>query len=123
MGADKGGNISMFDDFDIDYNQYKYLIETRMSGCLTKAASALVIKRAQGTLVAPTVPTFVAGTGVITIPTKTGVAYSLDGTPISAGAQTPLASGVTGEVTAAPTTGYYFAHNTDNDWSFTASVR
>lgn len=44
MGADKGGKVSMFDDFDIDYNQYKYLIETRMSGCLTKPKSAVVFK-------------------------------------------------------------------------------
>lgn len=46
-GADKGGQISMFDDFDIDYNQYKYLMETRMSGCLTHPKSALVIETKQ----------------------------------------------------------------------------
>lgn len=45
IGADKGGAISMFDDFDIDYNQYKYLIETRCSGALTKLSSALVIEQ------------------------------------------------------------------------------
>jgi hypothetical protein len=45
VGADKGGDISMFDDFDIDYNQYKYLIETRVSGALTKVKSAMVIRR------------------------------------------------------------------------------
>ncbi len=44
-GADKGGKVSMFDDFDIDYNQHKYLIETRMSGALTKPKSALVIEK------------------------------------------------------------------------------
>jgi hypothetical protein len=44
LGADKGGAVSMFDDFDIDYNQYKYLLETRCSGCLTKPKSALVIE-------------------------------------------------------------------------------
>ena len=43
IGADKGGSLAMFDDFDIDYNQQKYLIETRMSGALTKPYSALVI--------------------------------------------------------------------------------
>ena len=47
IGADKGGAIGMFDDFDIDYNQYKYLIETRCSGALTIPKSALVIERAQ----------------------------------------------------------------------------
>jgi hypothetical protein len=42
IGADKGGEINMFDDFDIDYNQYKYLMETRISGALTVPHSALV---------------------------------------------------------------------------------
>lgn len=45
IGADKGGQVAMFDDFDIDYNQYKYLIETRVSGALTKPKSALIIER------------------------------------------------------------------------------
>ena len=43
VGADKGGAIAMFDDFDIDYNQQKYLIETRCSGALVKPFSAVVI--------------------------------------------------------------------------------
>lgn len=44
-GADKGGQISTFEDFDIDYNQNKYLIETRLSGSLLNPKSALVIER------------------------------------------------------------------------------
>lgn len=44
VGADKGGAVNMFDDFDIDYNAQKYLIETRASGALTKPFSALVIE-------------------------------------------------------------------------------
>lgn len=44
VGADKGGAVNMFDDFDIDYNQMKYLIETRCSGALTKPYSAIVLK-------------------------------------------------------------------------------
>ena len=44
VGADKGGAINMFDDFDIDYNQMKYLIETRCSGALVKPYSAIVIE-------------------------------------------------------------------------------
>lgn len=43
VGADKGGDINLFDDFDIDYNQYKYLMETRISGALIKPFSALTI--------------------------------------------------------------------------------
>ena len=46
VGADKGGSINMFDDFDIDYNQQKYLIETRCSGALTKPYSAIALKTA-----------------------------------------------------------------------------
>ena len=44
VGADKGGSVNMFDDFDIDYNQMKYLIETRCSGALVKPYSAIVIE-------------------------------------------------------------------------------
>ena len=46
MGADKGGSVNMFDDFDIDYNQMKYLMETRCSGALTVPYSAIVLKKA-----------------------------------------------------------------------------
>lgn len=45
VGATAGGAVSMFDDFDIDFNQYKYLIETRCSGTLTVPKSAIVIER------------------------------------------------------------------------------
>ena len=44
VGADKGGAVNMFDDFDIDYNQMKYLIETRCSGALVVPKSAIVFK-------------------------------------------------------------------------------
>jgi hypothetical protein len=61
IGSDKGGNVTLFDDFDIDFNQYKYLIETRCSGALVKLKSALVVK--QGTFV-PATP----GTDHIIVP-------------------------------------------------------
>lgn len=48
VGADKGGSVNMFDDFDIDYNAQKYLIETRCSGALTTPASAIVIEAEVG---------------------------------------------------------------------------
>lgn len=48
VGTDKGGEITSFDDFDIDYNQYKYLLEGRMSGSLTKPKSAIVLRKASG---------------------------------------------------------------------------
>lgn len=47
VGADKGGAVNMFDDFDIDYNRYKYLIETRCSGALTKPYAAVALEFVQ----------------------------------------------------------------------------
>lgn len=125
VGADNGGNVSMFDDFDIDYNQYKYLIEGRMSGTLTKPKSALVIKRETGaTVVTPQVPTFNANTGVVTIPNQTGVVYKNGDTDatLSSGAQTAIAAGATITIVAVPATGYAFPHNTDADWDFTRNA-
>lgn len=60
VGADKGGAVSMFDDFDIDYNKEKYLIETRMSGALTRPKSAVVLEY-EVTTPTPTPPTPPAG--------------------------------------------------------------
>jgi len=124
MGADRGGSVSLFDDFDIDYNQYKYLIETRMSGALTKFKSALVFVRSAGTMVDPAVPTFNATTGVVTIPATTGVVYINQDTNavLTAGAQPAVAAGETISVEATPADGYYFPHNTDADWDFTRNV-
>jgi HK97 family phage prohead protease len=116
FGADKGGGISMFDDFDIDYNQYKYLMETRCSGCLTKAKSALVFWRATGTLATPTAATFVQGTNTITIPTSTGVTYLIDGEIHAAGTHVITEDAV---VEATADDGYYFAPNQTVSWSFT----
>ena len=48
VGADKGGQVSMFEDFDIDYNAQKYLIETRCSGALIKPFSAIVLEANSG---------------------------------------------------------------------------
>ena len=46
LGANKGGELNFFDDFDIDYNQMKYLYETRLSGALTKPKSAIIFVKA-----------------------------------------------------------------------------
>ena len=48
VGADKGGAVNFFDDFDIDYNQQKYLIETRCSGALIKPFSAMAVELVDG---------------------------------------------------------------------------
>jgi hypothetical protein len=45
VGADKGGAVTMFEDFDIDFNQEKYLIETRVSGALIRPKSAIALER------------------------------------------------------------------------------
>ena len=121
VGADKGAAIGLFDDFDIDFNQYKYLIETRISGALTRYKAALAVLRANGTEVSPTVPTFVTSTGVLTVPSVTGVVYKNDETnaTLTAGAQTAIASGDSVYVRAYPATGYYFPHNFDATWSYT----
>ena len=53
VGADKGGAVNMFDDFDIDYNQQKYLIETRCSGALTVPYSAIAVEHTLPTASTP----------------------------------------------------------------------
>lgn len=122
IGADAGGEISFFDDFDIDYNQYKYLLETHVSGALVKIRSALIIKKtaaSSDTLATPAAPTFVASTNVVTIPSTTGVVYKnfVSGATLSAGAQSALTSGQKLVVVAYPDTGYYLAHN-EYKWTF-----
>jgi HK97 family phage prohead protease len=123
IGADKGGEVNLFDDFDIDYNQYKYLIETRISGALVKLKSALILKKVASAdvLVDPiTDPTFVEATGVVTIPAQTGVVYK-NGTTnatLTAGAQSALAAGASLKVVAVPASGYFFATNADDEWTF-----
>lgn len=121
IGADRGGALSMFDDFDIDYNQYKYLMETRISGALTKPKSAVVIKRTTGTTVTPPTPEFDEETNTLTVPNATGVSYFNVTDPFN---EVALADGSdvviteTTDVEARPDTGYNFPHNTDADWTF-----
>jgi hypothetical protein len=121
VGADNGGQVSMFDDFDIDYNQEKYLIETRVSGALTRPKSAIALRMASGRTVTPTTPTFSTTTGVLTIPAQTGTVYTNadTGTTLTTGAQTAIASGATVDVEAVPAAGYGFTHDAETEWSFT----
>jgi hypothetical protein len=120
VGTDRGGELNMFEDFDIDYNQQKYLLETRMSGALVRPKAALVIKKtaAANVLVEPVEPAFNSTTGVVTIPTKTGVVYkNSSGTTLTAGDQTALAAGASTTVYAQPASGYYFETDTAT-WVF-----
>jgi hypothetical protein len=123
VGADKGGEISLFDDFDIDYNQYKYLIETRISGALTKIRSAQVVKKvASGAaLVVPVEPGF--DDNVITPATTTGVTYKRADTDatVTTGAPITLNSTTLTSLTiyAVPASAsYYFANNVEDQWTF-----
>lgn len=61
IGADKGGAVNMFDDFDIDYNQLKYLIETRCSGAMIKPFGAIALEHTTSSSVS------VASTSVTTV--------------------------------------------------------
>jgi Caudovirus prohead serine protease len=120
IGADKGGEVNFFDDFDIDYNQYKYLYETRISGALTKIRSAMAIKRAPSgaALVTPEKPDF-DGTTVI-VKTTAGVTYKNKdtGTTLTTGSPVTLAAGDSLTVQAEPAAGKYFANNQDDEWTF-----
>jgi len=127
VGADKGGEVNMFDFFDIDYNQFKYLMETRVSGAMTRYRGALSVIEFTGTglLPDPAAPTFDEVTGVGTIPAFSGlhltyVTVADDGTLSSAltvGAQAAIASGAYVTYRAVPDSGYEFS--TDNfQWTF-----
>lgn len=124
IGADSGGQVTMFDDFDIDYNNHKYLIETRISGALTRLKSALVLNKvaASVTLLTPEDPTFNTITGVVTIPNQTGVQYedaSNPGVALTPGAQAALTSGQSLEVIAVPASASYaFNTNAEDEWLF-----
>lgn len=123
VGSDKGGDVALFDDFDIDYNKNKYLIETRISGALVKPKSALVLLKtaSNAVLTAPVAPTYNTGTRVITVPTTTGVVYKNadTGATLTAGAQTALVAGQVFNVKAEPTTGYFFETDSADEFKFT----
>lgn len=126
VGADKGGQTTMFDDFDIDYNQYKYLIETRLSGALVKVKSALVVRSVAAgvTLVTPTAPDFDATTGELTINNTTGVVYKHGATTVNnAGSPYTVDPGDTWVIDATPSSSSYAIAVSDQDqWTFTADA-
>jgi hypothetical protein len=123
VGATKGGEVSMFDDFDIDYNRQKYLIETRCSGALTKLKAAMVVEKTASTnvLVVPAMPTFNEATGVLTIVNQTGVVYKNGATVVNAAGSpyAAIAAGASITIDATPDTGYYFGSSEGDSWTFT----
>lgn len=121
LGADRGGQATMFDDFDIDYNKLRYLIETRVSGALTQPKSALVFKlqAASAVLLAdPTEPSFVAN--VVTVPTVTNVTYKNADTDatLTTGSPVTLTEGDVLNVVAVANTGFYFANSVNDQWTY-----
>lgn len=116
VGTDKGGQIAFFDDFDIDYNQNKYLTETRSSGALTKIKSAVVVRRALGTIVTPTAPSFDGETNKVTIPSVTGVTYKINDEVKTAGDHVITEDVI---VEAVPAEGYDFKTGITDSWVFT----
>jgi hypothetical protein len=115
VGTNRGGELTRFEDFDIDFNKHKYLQETRLSGGLTKPFSAIVVTRGEGTLAAATAPSFDGATDTITIPTVTGVNYLIDDEVVDGDV---VITGPT-EVVAEPDEGYYLATNSTRSWTYT----
>jgi hypothetical protein len=123
VGADRGGEVSFFDDFDIDYNQYKYLIEARSSGALTRIRSALVMVQAAAgaAKVTPAEPSFNAETSEISVTDTTGVTYRRSDTNAavtSSGSPYLVAEGVDLTIYAVANSGYFFSNNVEDEWTF-----
>ena len=122
IGADKGGDVSLFDDFDIDYNQYKYLIETRLSGALVRAKSALVVKKVAGSavLVTPVAPTWNGTNKTVTVATTSGITYKNKLTNTTLTTASPITLDEDDELTviAVANTGSYLASTGEDEWLF-----
>jgi len=125
IGTDRGGEATMFDDFDLDYNKLRYLLETRLCGALTLPKSAIVFRSTANTSTSVTAvaPTFDGTT--VTVPTVDGVTYMNADTndTLTTGSPVTLAAGETLNVLAVPASGKYFANNANDEWSFTNTAQ
>jgi len=126
FGTDRGGEVTLFDDFDIDFNQYKYLLETYLSGALTLPYSAQIFMQVDAeneTLVSDLTAPAVAA-NVITVPTQTGVVYTdaSDGSVLTGGSTITLNDTTNKQtvIEAKPAAGYYFESDSDmkDNWTF-----
>ena len=115
IGTNRGGQLAFFDDFDIDFNQMKYLYETRLSGALTRPKSAIVIRRQQGTSATPAAPTFNSTTNTITIVPTTGIDYLIDGDVVTGN----IVITEDTEVVAESKSGYYIPSGSTVRWNYT----
>lgn len=124
FGTDRGGEITLFDDFDINFNQFHYLMETYLSGALVIPYAAQIFRQidpATNTLVEPTAPA--KANNVVTVPTQTGVTYTRTdtGDTVAGGTTITLDDTNLKSVTleAKPTAGYYFDTDADVKDNFT----
>ena len=120
IGTDRGGQATMFDDFDMDYNKMKWLLETRLCGALTLPKSAIAFFKVAGSsvLVAPTAPAF--EDNEVTVPTITGVVYKNadTGATLTTASPVELDEGEQLNVVASPASGYYFKSSVNTVWTF-----
>jgi hypothetical protein len=114
IGANRGGELTSFEDFDIDFNKQKYLQETRLSGGLTKPFSAVVVRRASGTLATAVAPSFDGATDDILIPTVEGVFYTINDEIVTGTVHITSPT----EVEANPADGFYLASNSTRSWTY-----
>lgn len=120
IGTDRGGQATMFDDFDLDFNKYIYLLETRLCGALTIPKAAIVFVAQAGSSVEipqPTAPARVGNT--ITVPTVTSVTYK-DGTgaTLTTGSPVTLLEGEELDVKAFAAAGKYFPNDAMDEWHY-----
>ena len=121
FGANRGGEVTMFDQFDIDFNQQKYLIETRCCGALTKLKSAIVFRNAgDDTFIVPDEPVFDPDDNTVVIPNQAHVTFKNDASGANISNTTiTLDPGERIKVVAVAADGYYFATSDDDEWVFT----
>lgn len=121
FGTDRGGEVTLFDDFDIDFNQYKYLMETYLSGAQTLpyCSQVFVHELSTDTAVVPNRLLFTTP-GTVEYVAQTGVVYKRTDTGATLAADIVLLEGEGVEVEATPASGYYFADNLDqhDSWSY-----
>lgn len=116
VGSNRGGELTSFEDFDIDFNQYKYLQETRLSGGLTKPFSAIVVTKLAGTLATAQAPSFDGSTNTVTVPDSEGVVYTTsDGTDVS---NSSFVITEPTDIRAEAADGYYLASGTTRTFSY-----
>lgn len=126
FGTDGGGELTLFDDFDIDFNQYKYLMEVYLSGALTLPYSAQVFYTVEPDsveTVTPAAPDFTENT--VTIPNVEGVVYTRSDTmaELDPDEEIVLTTGQSVQIIARPAEGYAFADgNPFKTWNFAFSA-